>query len=333
MGQHVSRTDFEWTNQEEPHASRRKEILKKYPQIKELFGYDTTFKWKVLFLVVIQFVMIPIVGNLSWGLLFLIAYCFGGVINHALMLAIHELAHNLSYGHARPLANRMLGLFANLPIAIPFSVSFKKYHLEHHRYQGDEKYDTDIPTSIEAKLFCNTVGKIVWVFFQPLFYALRPVITYPKPPNKLEIINVIIQLSFNFLVYYYFGVKAIVYLFGGSLLAMGLHPVAGHFISEHYMFHKGFETYSYYGPLNLVTFNVGYHNEHHDFPAVPGCNLPKVREIAKEYYNALPHHDSWVKVIYDFVMDPEIGPYARIKRKNLKLAAEKIFTEPHSKSN
>lgn len=260
--------------------------------------------------------MFYLLKDLPFWIVFLAAYCFGGVINHSLMLAIHEIAHNLAFGHARPMANRILGIFANLPIGLPFSVTFKYYHLEHHRYQGDEKLDTDIPTYFEAKLFCTTFGKFCWVLLQPLFYAFRPVVTYPKPPTTLEIINTVIQLSFNAFIYYYCGGKILFYMLGGSLMAMGLHPVAGHFISEHYMFRKGFETYSYYGCLNWITFNVGYHNEHHDFPAVPGSRLPEVKRIASEYYDNLPQHNSWVSVLYDFVMDPDIGPYARIKRKS-----------------
>lgn len=80
------------------------------------------------------------------------------------------------------------------------------------------------------------------------------------------------------------------------------------------MFAKGFETYSYYGPLNWITFNVGYHNEHHDFPAVPGSRLPEVKRIAPEFYDTMPQHTSWSRVLYDFITDPAVGPYARVKR-------------------
>ncbi|KAK4320615.1 hypothetical protein Pmani_008533 [Petrolisthes manimaculis] len=319
MGQHVSRADFEWSYTAEPHASRRKEILKKHPEVKQLFGHDVRLKWWVASLVTFQLASLFLVREMSWPLALFLAYCIGGTINHSLMLAIHEISHNLAFGHSRPLANRALGIVANFPIILPFSVSFKGYHLEHHKFQGDEKLDTDIPTETEARLFCTTLGKMVWMFLQPLFYAFRPLVTYPKTPTTLEVINTVVQMILNISIYYYFGAQCLLYLLGGSLLAMGIHPVAGHFISEHYMFQQGHETYSYYGPLNYLTFNVGYHNEHHDFPFIPGSRLPQVKALAPEYYDNLPQHDSWVKVIYHFITDPSIGPYARIKRKHAGL--------------
>uniref|UniRef100_A0A2H1WGD8 SFRICE_025210 n=1 Tax=Spodoptera frugiperda TaxID=7108 RepID=A0A2H1WGD8_SPOFR len=169
----------------------------KYPQIKKLFGYDPNFKWVVTLMVLVQIISLPFVVQLSWPLMLVVAYCFGGVINHSLMLAIHEIAHNLAFGHNRPLANKLFGFFANLPIGLPVSISFKKYHLEHHRYQGDEVIDTDLPTLLEAKLFCTTGGKLLWLFLQPLFYSFRPLIVRPKNPTPMELINLVIQLFFD----------------------------------------------------------------------------------------------------------------------------------------
>jgi len=319
MGATVSRDDFSWSPELEPHANRRKEILDKHPEIKKLMVIDHGFKYQVMALASFQLVMAFFMSylNVSWLNLVLVTYIVSGTANHALLLAIHEVAHNMAFGNVKPLYNRIFGIVTNLPIGVPMAMSFKKYHLEHHRYQGHEHIDVDIPTEIEAKLFTTTFGKAIWMFLQPFFYALRPLLVNPKVACKLEVFNFILQIVFDVFIYQYIGGKALFYLIAGSLLGMGLHPVAGHFISEHYMFSLNAETYSYYGILNKFTFNVGYHNEHHDFPNVPGSLLPKVREYAPEYYNTLPHHTSWVKVLYDYITDPAIGPYARMKRKEM----------------
>lgn len=48
-------------------------------------------------------------------------------------------------------------------------------------------------------------------------------------------------------------------------LGLSINPLSGHFISEHYLFSNAehIATRSYYGPLNFLMFNEGYHNEHH----------------------------------------------------------------------
>lgn len=133
---------------------------------------------------------------------------------------MHEISHNLSFGHGRPMANRLFGFFCNFPLGVPMSISFKKYHLEHHRYQGDEVIDTDLPTLIEAKLFCTTFGKFCWVCLQPFFYLFRPLIMNPKKPVRLEIVNAIVQIVFDAIIVHCFGWRMLAYLIIGELISL-----------------------------------------------------------------------------------------------------------------
>ena len=340
MGGQVSRTDFEWVYTQQPHVARRKIIMgkfcmmmtfyvtfyvtfliafhclfvEKYPEIKKLMGPDPHFKYIVSAMVIFQIVSCYFIAQLPWYWILLLAYCLGGVINHSLTLAIHDISHNVVFGNLYPLANRLFGMWANLPIGVPMSISFKKYHVEHHRFLAVDNWDTDLPTQWEGVFFRNIPLKILWLFLQPMFYSLRPFYVRPKPPSNLEILNTIVQVIFDLLILYFCGYKGVLYFIGGTVISMGLHPMAAHFIAEHYMFDRGYETYSYYGIWNLLTFNVGYHMEHHDFPYIPGSRLPEVKRIAAEFYDPLPQHTSWLKVIWEFLMHKDKGPMGRVKR-------------------
>jgi len=180
----------------------------------------------------------------------------------------------------------------------------------------------------EVKYFQSSFMKFLWIFFQPFAYAFRPLFVKPKPVTFWEIVNWVCSITFDVSIYYFFGAKALTYLLASTYLGHGLHPAAGHFVAEHFAFTRGQETFSYYGILNLINFNVGYHVEHHDFPRVPWTLLPKLREIAKEYYN-LPSYTSYIAVLYQYIFDPEIGPMSRIKRK--KLEASKANKENEKK--
>ncbi|XP_063715627.1 sphingolipid delta(4)-desaturase DES1-like [Symsagittifera roscoffensis] len=314
MGAKCTRTEFEYTYTDEPHASRRKQIIKEYPQVKQLYGPDYSMLFIVPWIVAFQVCMCWMLQDASWPITILLAYVIGGTVNQSLTLAMHENSHNTVFTR-NYLLGRLFGMFITLPIGVPASISFKKYHSEHHQFMGDDVRDQDIPHPIEAKMFNRTLTKVLWLVLNPFFYALRPCIAYPKPVTPWEVVSFTVQMCFNYLMLVHVGgPKGLFYLLGGSLLGMGLHPMAGHFISEHYIFFdNGQQTSSYYGPMNYICWNVGYHNEHHDFPWISYRKLPKLKKMAPEYYDSLPHHTSWVKCLVDFVLNPDIGPFARIK--------------------
>jgi sphingolipid delta-4 desaturase len=330
-----------WSNLIECHTTRKGRILSKYPEIKKLMGPSIEAITAPTLTVLIQFLMAYCVKDLDWKWVVLAAYVVGGVCNHSLTLAMHELSHNL--GFKKPAMNKAFSLFANLPLGLPSAITFRKYHAEHHRYMGEEGVDVDIPSPIEMKIFRGPLLKLLYVILMPLFYSIRPLVVNPKPITDWEVYNMITAFTFDYFIYQIWGVKALAYFLIGTFLGLGLHPCAGHFISEHYVYffkHKPIregvedmndrekedlarniicedapqETYSYYGPLNWVSYNVGCHNEHHDFPNIPAVHLNKVREIAPEYYYNLHYYTSWSWVIVDFILRGELNPGNRVKR-------------------
>ena len=49
--------------------------------------------------------------------------------------------------------------------------------------------------------------------------------------------------------------------------------------------------------------------------------------MAPEFYDTIPHHDSWVMVIWNYITDAHVGPFSRVKRKTMTDESLKEFQE------
>lgn len=96
----------------QPHASRRKEILKKYPEIEQLFGPDIRPLPVVLLVIASQLYLATIQATWSPLTFFLVCWIYGGAASHSLSLMTHELSHNLMF-HTQSL-NEYFGIFCNI---------------------------------------------------------------------------------------------------------------------------------------------------------------------------------------------------------------------------
>lgn len=306
---------FQYSAAPEPHRARTQAILRSHPEIRELIGKNPATLWLTLAIVALQIVLAGALRTAPWWLVVGVAYGVGAFANHALFVIIHEAAHNLI--HRRRTANLLTGIVANLPLAVPSSVSFAKYHLKHHAFQGIYGLDADLPSAWEARLVGHsTWRKALWLALFPVFEALRPTrLAEIAFWDRWSLLNVAVQLAFDAAVLLLLGPKAVAYLLLSLFFGIGLHPLGARWVQRHYLVTAGTqETFSYYGMLNRLALNVGYHNEHHDFPSVPWNRLPAVRRTAPEAYDGLASHASWTRLLLQFLFDRRISLYARVLR-------------------
>lgn len=306
--------DFTYLEGRPVHYSRGRDIVKAHPEVKALMVKNPWTAACALGVVATQWVVAANIGALAWYWIIPIAYLFGAFLNHSLYVLIHECTHNLAF--KRPQANNILGIFCDLALVIPSAMGFRKYHLMHHKYLSQYLRDPDIVRQEEADLISNSaLRKALWLFFFSVSQALRPMqIKGVEFWDRWIVANLIIIVVADIAIVLWFGPQALAYLGLSTLFALGLHPLGGRWIQEHYLTQEGQETYSYYGPLNKTCFNMGYHNEHHDFATVPWNNLPKVRRAAPEFYDNLVSYQSWTRVLLNYIFDPNMSSYSRIVR-------------------
>lgn len=307
------------------HVERRQQILEKYPQVRDLFGRDeVTFKITAAIFAG-QIVIAAVLGWLGlsyWWLALLMAFCVGAFANHANFVIIHDAIHNCVFEN--PLANKWTAILADLPNAFPTSMGFRCYHIKHHSHLSAYDYDADIPSKWEVEWVGNsTLKKAVWLFFFPAIQLARLSRLKGTVPiwGTWTYINIAVIAAFDLFVLWAFGANALLYLFLSFWFSVGgLHPLSARWLQEHFAFGPGQGTFDYYGPLNKVALNIGYHNEHHDFHEIPWTRLPQLRIIAPEFYDTLQIHRTWFALLVTFIFDPTYSLGTRSK--NVELAAQ-----------
>jgi sphingolipid delta-4 desaturase len=113
-----------FNNQKQTNANMPPSLLQQ-KQVLKLCGPEPLTKYVVAGVVGLQVLLAYMLRSTpfwSWQF-WAVAYVFGATANQNLFLAIHEISHNLAF--RSPLANRLLAIFANLPIGIPYSASFR----------------------------------------------------------------------------------------------------------------------------------------------------------------------------------------------------------------
>jgi sphingolipid delta-4 desaturase len=311
----MTSNSFRFSEISEPHRIRTLQILKRYPDVKKLMGKNPLTIFAILGLVGGMIGISYLVKDSAWWVILLVAYGVGAFFNHSLFVMIHECSHHLLFKNKS--LNNIASIIANLPHTIPSAISFARYHIKHHSFQGVHELDADIPDYWEAKMFNNSIaGKAFWLLFFPVFQVIRTFrLKEIRPIDGWIITNFVVQVAFNVTLWVFFGPKAFFFMLLSFFFSVGLHPLGARWIQEHYLtLSETQETYSYYGPLNTVAFNVGYHNEHHDFPSIPWNRLPQLKKKAPTFYDSLLSHQSWTKLFFRFLFDKNISLFSRITR-------------------
>lgn len=319
------------------HRDRCRAMLRAHPELRDLMHRHAPTAFFCLLCSGAQVALAATSAHLPLWAVIALAWAVGSMINVCLFQLAHECNHNLVF--KRQSWNRALFTATSLPMFLSNHHTWWAEHLVHHYDMGAKKdFITRRRTFfLTSRILSPFFFPYCWLMI--VTQAIRSVLGLAsyfftdlprgriKPSartlsvladqhlvsgyqqDRIELWAVLYPIaSFTMcgLLVWYGGWKPILYLACAQAFMTGfLHPLMLGIVLGISHFH-GTRRYqpsaSNYGWLiNKLTFNAGYHVEHHDNAGIPTHLLPKMRKIATEFYDDLETIPSYTMLGLRFV--------------------------------
>jgi sphingolipid delta-4 desaturase len=302
------------------HNALRRQVLTAHPELRAATGPDPRTVLALPVLLALHWGVAWLVSDAPVWAIFLAAFTLGQILIHAAGSLVHETAHNLIF--RRPLPKRLFDLGLEWILSSYGRQLIYQYeHItSHHPHIGDYEHDyehedicafqsrmqlrADNPrlqrlltvfTLIVHALPLGSIlgdGVIGWANARasgrPQRDAQREIGAARPPAGQMRLFMAVSALS-NLTMLWLLGPWALLYHIWALSLFLGKLGVwnLGQSLSEHEGTDEITPTRSYYGPLNWLLFNTGYHNEHHTFPNVAWTRLPLLHRTAPEVFDVV----------------------------------------------
>jgi len=115
--------DFIYTDGPNYHIQRRREIIAKHPEIRDLYGAYTPSALYIVLIVAFQLAIAYFLKEQAWWVIAIVAYAVGAFANHSLYVMIHECTHNVVLKTA--FGNKVMGLVCDIPLVLPSAMGFR----------------------------------------------------------------------------------------------------------------------------------------------------------------------------------------------------------------
>lgn len=304
-----------------PQASRhnelRRQALRAHPALRDLAGPVGWTALALPLLIGAHWGIAWLVSDAPVWLIFVAAFGPGQILVHGMGALLHETAHKLVFRRDGP--KLAFDLLLELGMTTyGRQLTYQHEHItSHHPYIGNYERDYEhedicaiqarrmliatnprlqrLATLLTLLIHALPLGPVIGDFVLPRINAWlsgMPVrdpdrhVGATRAPRWQVWLFIGVSLASNAIVLFAFGPWALLYqvwsvsLFVGKLGVWNL----GQSLSEHDGDDATNPTRSHYGPINLLLFNTGYHNEHHTFPTVAWSRLPVLKQAVPDMF-------------------------------------------------